>query len=74
MSEVSREEGGCFTEARELFEDMVEWLNSDQVCGLEHSELENKLQVNGNELLRRLQRRLPRQARQRRNRRGLLRK
>jgi hypothetical protein len=54
MSEVSREEGGCFTEARELFEDMVEWLNSDQVCGLEHSELENKLQVNGNELLRRL--------------------
>lgn len=54
MPEGNKEEGGYFTEARELFEDIVEWLNSDNVCGLEHSDLENKLLVNGNELLRRL--------------------
>lgn len=47
-------EGVFFTQARQLFEEMVEWLSSDSVCGLEHGELENKLFVNGNELLRRL--------------------
>ena len=43
-----------FTPARQLFEEIVNWLNSDLVCGLEHSQLENKLFINGNELLRRL--------------------
>lgn len=43
-----------FLEARELFEEMVDWLSSESVCGLEHGELKNKLFVNGNELLRRL--------------------
>jgi hypothetical protein len=43
-----------FTPARQLFEEIVSWLNSDLVCGLEHSQLENKLFLNGNELLRRL--------------------
>lgn len=43
-----------FLEARQLFEEMVDWLSSESVCGLEHGELENKLLVNGNELLRRL--------------------
>jgi hypothetical protein len=39
-----------FTPARQLFEEIVSWLNSDLVCGLEHSQLENKLFINGNEL------------------------
>lgn len=43
-----------FLEARQLFEEMVDWLSSESVCGLEHGELEDKLFVNGNELLRRL--------------------
>ena len=43
-----------FPPARQLFEEIVNWLNSDLVCGLEHSQLENKLFINGNELLRRL--------------------
>ncbi len=43
-----------FTPAKKLFEEIVSWLNSDLVCGLEHSQLENKLFINGNELLRRL--------------------
>lgn len=47
-------EGEFFTPARELFEEIVDWLSSDSVCGFEHGELENKLFVNGNELLRRL--------------------
>ena len=43
-----------FLEARELFEEIVDWLGSDSVCGLEHGELESKLLENGYELLRRL--------------------
>lgn len=54
MPAKPKHEDRWFTEARELFEAMVTWLSSDNVCGLEHGELENKLLVNGNELLRRL--------------------
>lgn len=54
MSAKPKDENRWFTEARELFEAMVTWLGSDNVCGLEHGELENQLLVNGNELLRRL--------------------
>ena len=43
-----------FREARQLFEEMVDWLSSQSACGLEHGELEENLFVNGNELLRRL--------------------
>ncbi len=43
-----------FSEARELFEQIVVWLGSDSVCGLEHGELESKLLQQGYELLRRL--------------------
>ena len=53
MEEISRSKDADFTEARELFEEMVVWLSSDNVCGLEHAELEKNLLVNGNELLRR---------------------
>ena len=54
MEDKSKTERGCFTQAEELFEEIVAWLSSDMVCGLEHSELEQNLYVNGNELLRRL--------------------
>lgn len=43
-----------FSEARGLFEQIVAWLGSDNVCGLEHGELESKLLEQGYELLRRL--------------------
>ena len=43
-----------FSQAWELFEEIVDWLGSDSVCGLEHGELESKLLENGYELLRRL--------------------
>ncbi|NEP37438.1 ISKra4-like element ISMpr2 family transposase [Moorena sp. SIO3B2] len=43
-----------FSQARELFEEIVDWLGSDSVCGLQHGELESKLLENGYELLRRL--------------------
>ena len=36
-----------FYEARELFDEIVNWLESDSVCGLEHGELESKLLENG---------------------------
>lgn len=43
-----------FSPAQELFEQMVSWLASDNVCGLEHQQLESKLLEQGYELLRRL--------------------
>ena len=43
-----------FSEAREIFEEIVDWLGSDSACSLEHGELESKLLENGYELLRRL--------------------
>ena len=56
MEDNSNNDRGHFTKAQELFEEMVAWLrlSSDSVCGLEHSELEQNLYVNVNELLRRL--------------------
>ena len=42
------------SQARELFEEIVSWLDSDSICGLEHSQIESKLLENGYELLRRL--------------------
>ena len=43
-----------WSQARELFEEIVRWLDSDNICGLEHSQIESKLLENGYELLRRL--------------------
>ena len=43
-----------FLQARELFEQIVDWLDSDSIYGLEHGEIESKLLENGYELLRRL--------------------
>lgn len=47
-------QGIFWEEARELFEKIVGWLDSDSICGLEHGEIEGKLLDNGYELLRRL--------------------
>lgn len=46
--------GMFWEEARELFEEIVGWLDSDSICGFEHGEIESKLLDNGYELLRRL--------------------
>ncbi len=52
--EASTISSGFFEEARSFFEEIVTWLGSDVVCGLEHEEIEKNLFLNGNELLRRL--------------------
>jgi hypothetical protein len=52
MQDVQENQNQCFFQARELFEDIISWLNSDSVCGLSHSDLEKNLWINGNELLR----------------------
>jgi hypothetical protein len=52
--EASTISSGFFEEARSFFEEIVAWLGSDVVCGLEHEEIEKNLFLNGNELLRRL--------------------
>jgi hypothetical protein len=54
MQASASNEDVFFTQARELFEQIVDWLDSDSVCGLEHGQIENKLLENGYELLRRL--------------------
>jgi formylglycine-generating enzyme required for sulfatase activity len=36
-----------YSSARELFEGIVNWLDSDSICGLEHGEIESKLFENG---------------------------
>lgn len=54
MQASTSNQGIFWEEARELFEEIVDWLDSDSVCGLEHEEIENKLLENGYELLRRL--------------------
>ena len=42
----------AFARSRERFEGIVEWLDGEQADGLEHAELEDRLQVEGRELLR----------------------
>lgn len=54
MQASTSNEDMFFVEARKLFEEIVDWLGSDSVFGLEHGELESKLLENGYELLRRL--------------------
>ena len=44
----SRSNQGMFwSQAGELFEEIVSWLDSDRICGLEHSQIESKLLHNG---------------------------
>lgn len=52
MTEVSVSDG--FGESRERFEAMAAWLGGDDASGLDHAELEVRLDVEGRELLRRL--------------------
>ena len=41
-----------FGESRERFETMATWLGGDEANGLDHAELEVRLDVEGRELLR----------------------
>lgn len=54
MQASTSNQGIFWEEAREQFEEIVTWLDSDSICGLEHGEIESKLLSNGYELLRRL--------------------
>ena len=54
MQASTSNQGIFWEEAREQFEEIVGWLDSDSICGLEHGEIESKLLENGYELLRRL--------------------
>ena len=51
---LDQSQGMFWSQARELFEQIVSWLDSDSICGLEHSQIQSKLLENGYELLRRL--------------------
>ena len=52
MQGSTSNQGMFWSQARELFEQIVRWLDSDSICGLEHSQIESKLLENGYELLR----------------------
>ena len=54
MQGYAAEPDGAFTESRECFAELEEWLASEDAAGLEHGELEEQLDVRGRELLRRL--------------------
>ena len=54
MQASTSNQGMFWSQARELFEEIVNWLDSDSICGLEHSQIESKLLENGYELLRRV--------------------
>ncbi|CDN12986.1 hypothetical protein RintRC_4725 [Richelia intracellularis] len=41
-----------WSQARELFEEIVNWFDLDSICGLEHSQIESKLLETRYELLR----------------------
>ncbi|NRB06942.1 MAG: hypothetical protein HRU34_06405, partial [Richelia sp.] len=50
MQGYTSNQGMFWSQARELFEQIVSWLDSDSICGLEHSQIESKLLENGYEL------------------------
>jgi hypothetical protein len=54
MQGYAAEPDGAFTESRECFAELEEWLASEDAAGLQHGELEEQLDVRGRELLRRL--------------------
>jgi len=45
---------GAFTQARECYAELEDWLASEDAAGLQHAELEEQLDARGRELLRRL--------------------
>jgi hypothetical protein len=54
MQGYAAEPDGAFTESRECFAELEEWLASEDAAGLQHGELEEQLDVRGRELLRQL--------------------
>ena len=54
MQGSTSNQGMFWSQAREVFEQIVRWLDSDSICGLEHSQIESKLLENEYELLKRL--------------------
>ncbi|CDN15047.1 hypothetical protein RintRC_4682 [Richelia intracellularis] len=54
MQGCTSNQGMFWSQAREVFEQIVSCLDSDSICGLEHSHIESKFLDNGYELLRRL--------------------
>ena len=54
MQGSTSNQGMFWSQARELFEQIVSWLDSDSISGLEHSQIETKLLENGYKLFRRL--------------------
>lgn len=48
------EENHSFQEAREHFEEIINWLQSDLVNELRHNDVEENLNQNGTEVLRKL--------------------
>jgi hypothetical protein len=47
-------EDGAFAESRKCFRELEDWAASEEAAGLQHSELEEQLEVRGRELLRRV--------------------
>ena len=45
-------ENKSFTQARNDFEEMINWLKSSEILGLRHSEIESKLKENGTQVYR----------------------
>jgi hypothetical protein len=54
MQGYAAEPDGAFTESRECFAELEEWLASEDAAGLQHGELEEQLDVRGRALLRQL--------------------
>ncbi|CDN11145.1 hypothetical protein RintRC_3510 [Richelia intracellularis] len=42
MQGSTSNQGMFWSQARELFEQIVRWLDEDRICGLEHSQIESK--------------------------------
>ena len=47
MQGATSNQGMFWSQARELFEKIVSWLDSDSISRLEHSQIESKLLENG---------------------------
>ncbi|CDN16299.1 MAG: hypothetical protein HRU34_12030 [Richelia sp.] len=54
MQGSTSNQGMFWSQAPEVFEQIVSWLDSDTISGLEQCQIESKLLENGYELLRRL--------------------
>src|SRR5512135_1396513 len=54
MQGYAAEPDGAFTESRECFAELEEWLASEDAAGLQHGDLEEQLDVRGRALLRQL--------------------